>query len=244
MSTVPLPLVLLEYDRLWTDNVHGANTRSAIAFASLLRSLGLVKGSGWWGSLGHWLEQHAAVALALWIAMFEFYSRTRSMALEAGEDWAHKLSALELHGESPGWHAYLQQLGLERAGDGGRPPQLYPHRANFFLGNEVAVEPTFTDLYVALHDDKEALLGEAARCARSPPSPSSRSLALARRADPVPTSTRSEHVAQSSPHRVMARKVWCVRRSCPPLARRPPDVRSSSLARRGYVPDVFKPKSK
>ncbi|GAA5854777.1 hypothetical protein JCM9279_000942 [Rhodotorula babjevae] len=148
MSTIPLPLVLLEYDRLWAENVHGASMHSTVAFA---------------------------------IAMFEWYSRTRSAAHEAGEHWAQKLSTLELRGESSGWHEYVHQLSLELAGDHGRPAQLYPHRAEFFKSDQVAVEPTLTDLYVGLHENEADLLDEAKK--------------------ENPTASRS-------PHRVVARKVW------------------------------------
>ncbi|GAA5933225.1 hypothetical protein JCM3775_002576 [Rhodotorula graminis] len=182
MSTIPVALVLLEYDILWLENAHGSGTHSPAAFAKLVQSLGLVTASCHVGPLMIWLKQHAPVAGALWVAMFEWYKRMRSAAVEQNDNWARKLSVLELHGESPGWHDYVHRLDLELAGDrlrGG--PALYPHRGDFFQATEVVVEPTMTDLYVALHPDKAALLTEArGEC---------------------PTTPRS-------PHRVMARKVW------------------------------------
>ncbi|GAA5904955.1 hypothetical protein JCM8208_007236 [Rhodotorula glutinis] len=181
MSTIPVALVLVEYDRLWTSNVHSSGVRCTVAFADLLRSLGLVKSSGFIGPFVRWLEEHAPVAVALWVAMFEWYCRERQDAIAHGDNLARKLSVLELHGESPGWHDYVHQLSPELAGEQVRAPQpLYPHRADFFQAKEVVVEPTLTDLYVALRG-KADLLDEAAR--ESP-------------------------VAPRSPHRVMARKVW------------------------------------
>lgn len=169
-SVIPLPLVLGTFDRLWHHRPPLSNVGPActLALARLLLDLGLVPVSvdersaareATVKAVATWLDGNFLAPVTLWIWAYQtFYRGARGAPLDGDREWAAKLYKLEPDGHDPQWYAYLRQL------QGGPMTELYPDSGSFFDNRQKATQcPTFTDLYVALHDARHSLLESAKR---------------------------------------------------------------------------------
>ncbi|BGP38237.1 hypothetical protein JCM10450v2_002170 [Rhodotorula kratochvilovae] len=177
MSTIPLPLVLIEFDHLFLEPPSRAvnpRVHHIEAFAFLLLDLGLAGGTVTSSScsaqqlsaLTVWLEQHCPVAVSLWLWTYtHVYHNARTMAQTQIVPWATRLRECRLPVMSFEWLEYLKHL--ERPGS--RAPELYS-KADFLtrLDHPFSNSPVFTDLYLVLHPNGKALIDNATSTNHTP----------------------------------------------------------------------------